>query len=56
MEKKRLEQLRESWIKNVVRIYDLSRQDAEDLYERLAPWDKNEYPKEDSRTDRAGEN
>lgn len=38
MEDKRLEQKKESWIKNVMRVLDLSRDEAEKAYNAIQPY------------------
>lgn len=37
MNEKRLEQLKEAWIKNIIRIQNISRDAAEILYENIQP-------------------
>lgn len=35
---KRLEQLKETWIKNVMKVQDHSREEAENLYQKIKPY------------------
>lgn len=37
---KRLEQLKETWIKNVMKVQDYSREEAENLYHKIKPYDE----------------
>lgn len=41
MEDKRLEQKKETWIKNVMRIEGLTREEAERLYDKLRPFEED---------------
>ena len=38
MNEKRLEQLKETWIKNVMKIQNVTREEAEKLYDKLQPY------------------
>ncbi len=38
MNEKRLEQLKEAWVKNVVRILGYSREHSEELYNKIKPY------------------
>jgi len=37
MSDKRLEQLKETWIKNVIKVQSISRDEAEKLYDKIQP-------------------
>lgn len=37
MNEKRLEQLKETWIKNVIKVQGISREEAEKLYNKIQP-------------------
>ena len=38
MNNKRVEQLREAWIKNVIKVQGLIREDAEKMYDKIQPF------------------
>ncbi len=41
IENKRLAQLREAWIKNIIRINNVSQVEAESLYDKIKPHEKH---------------
>lgn len=38
MNEKRLEQLKETWIKNVIKVQGISRDESEKLYKKIQPY------------------
>ncbi len=37
MDKKRLAQLKETWIKNIMKVQGLTREEAEKMYDKIQP-------------------